>query len=118
MTGWAEADEINGLLLAGDIALFPGTHSVLWEQAIGLGLPAVIHRWPGINHLDLGGNTLVIENADDPTLDAVLLDCAQPGSATLADLTTKARTLGPEHFSYSSIARKAIRDCRPQSLGR
>ncbi len=117
-TGWAEAKDISGLLLSGDVAFFPGTHSVLWEQAIGLGLPVVIHRWPGIDHLDKGGNTITIERADDETLDGLLVTLSDPHNRTLEGLADAARRVGPAHFAYTSIADRAVREWMPDSAAK
>ena len=37
--GWQSPDDINAILYASDLGCFPGTHSVIWEQALGLGSP-------------------------------------------------------------------------------
>lgn len=108
MLGWTPANDIPALLLAADAALFPGTHSVLWEEAIGLGLPTLFHRWPGMEHLDLGGNALFLDQAEPAALDAVLRDLSDRKSDTLAKLADQARIKGPAHFAYTAIARKAI----------
>ena len=105
--GWIRAPEISSMLLAGDLAIFPGTHSVLWEQAIGLGLPTVFHLWPGMEHLDLDGNALFIDDANRATLEALLEKLALddgpiPGMAAIAG------ERGPKHFTYSAIAAKAL----------
>ena len=37
--GWIDAEKVYDYFFAADLAIFPGTHSVLWEQAVGTGLP-------------------------------------------------------------------------------
>ncbi len=39
--GWVDAEKVYDYLLAADLAVFPGTHSVFWEQAVGTGSPRV-----------------------------------------------------------------------------
>lgn len=105
--GWIPAAEISATLLAGDLAIFPGTHSVLWEQAIGLGLPAVFHRWPGMEHLDLDGNALFIDDAGRSTLEA-LLETLALDTGPIPEMAAIAGKRGPSRFTYSAIAAKAL----------
>ena len=39
MTGWLAAEKAYDLFMASDLAFFPGTHSVLWEQAVATATP-------------------------------------------------------------------------------
>lgn len=41
-TGWLNGEEIYNYLDAADLAVFPASQSVLWQQAIGMGLPLVL----------------------------------------------------------------------------
>lgn len=41
-TGWLNQEETTDYLLASDLAIFPASQSVLWQQAIGAGLPLFI----------------------------------------------------------------------------
>lgn len=106
--GWLPASDIHRPLWAADLAMFPGTHSVLWEEAIGLGLGAVFHRWPGMDHLDLGGNVRFIDDALPGTLDRLLSGLAANGGREIRSLGEVATREGPRKFSYSAIAAKAI----------
>lgn len=40
--GWVDGNEIYQYMNASDVAIFPGTQSVLWQQSIGMGLPLII----------------------------------------------------------------------------
>ncbi|MGB3831164.1 MAG: glycosyltransferase family 4 protein [Mesorhizobium sp.] len=108
MTGWIPSANIYGMFWAADLAIFPGTHSVLWEEAIGHGLGTVFYRWPGMEHLDLGGNARFIDDASPATLDALLVDLAANDGAAIRAMGTRAAQEGPKIFSYSAIAEKAI----------
>ena len=35
--GWCDASRVMNCMVASDLACFPGTHSTLWEQAVGVG---------------------------------------------------------------------------------
>lgn len=108
MLGWTPANQIYRAFWAADFALFPGTHSVLWEEAIGHGLGAVFHHWRGMDHLDLGGNARIIQDAAPETLDRVLRELVADDGAQIRALGAVAQDKGPRFFSFSAIARKAI----------
>ena len=109
LLGWMNSNTLYRVFWGADAAIFPGTHSVSWEEAIGHGLATVFHRWKGMEHLDLGGNTLFIDDATAQTLDRVLCDLAKDGGAQIHRMAEIAQRKGPGVFSFSQIARKAIR---------
>lgn len=109
MLGWVSADELFRVFWCGDLGFFPGTHSVVWEEAIAHGLGAVFHRWEGMQHLDLGGNAIFIDDAEPATLDQLLLDLVRDNKALVSQLGHIASTVGPEIFSFQEIAEKAIK---------
>lgn len=53
---WLPADKVYDYFLMSDLAIFPGTHSVLWEQACACGLPGVFKDWVGMRHVNVNGN--------------------------------------------------------------
>ncbi len=98
MLGWTPANEIYRIFWAADFALFPGTHSVLWEEAIGHGLGTVFHHWRGMDHLDIGGNTRIIHDATPETLDRLLADLTADDAAEIKRLGAVAAEKGPRVF--------------------
>lgn len=104
---WLPAADIYRYLWASDVAVFPGTHSVLWEEAIGFGLPCIARRWHGIEHIDLGGNCIFLERSDRAEIGQVLQHCYDD-PADLARLRAVAATRGSAEFSYKAIAQRAI----------
>lgn len=104
--GWLDAGAVYDYFLAAELAVFPGTHSVLWEQACGCGIPCVFKKWEGMQHVSSGGNAVLL---DDVTVDAL--------ASVLRDLYTdreryrkmKRRAMAcKDEFSYEEIAKKAI----------
>ena len=104
---WLASTEIYKYFFASDFGLFPGTHSVLWEEAVGLGLPCIFKKWEGIQHVDLGGNCMFIEEVNRSSIRDVLLKMTEDKS-TFEEMNEKARLLGPKTFIYSEIARRSI----------
>lgn len=109
LQGWMQAKDIYRMFLAADLAIFPGTHSVLWEEAIGHGLGVVAHHWPGVHHLDLGGNLIFIHDASSAALDVLLRELWQDDASLVRAMTSVATEKGPRVFSFSAIAAQAIR---------
>ena len=91
--------------MASDLGVFPGTHSVLWEQYTGLGVPCIFGEWDGIKHLDVGGNCVFVSSRDDlfNQLKHILFDVM-----AYKEMLASAKAKGPESFSYTAIANKAI----------
>ncbi len=55
--GFISADEAYEYFLATDLVVFPGQHSVFWEQACACKVPCVFSRWEGMEHVNNGGNS-------------------------------------------------------------
>ena len=105
--GWIPSEKIYKYFLASDLAFFPGTHSVLWEQAVGLGLPCVFKMWDGIQHMDVGGNCQFI---NEITIDSLKESIERIyKDADLFDrMKQVATSKGISEFSYYEIAKRAI----------
>jgi hypothetical protein len=104
--GWVNSEETYRYWAAADIAIFPGRHSVFWEQVVGMGLPIVCKYWKGTTHIDLGGNVVFlykdsIEEIQN-TIDQLLY-----GNKYFSMLEA-AKGNGKERFSYKNISKRAI----------
>lgn len=55
--GWIDSDKVYDYFFAADLVLFPGQHSVLWEQACAAKVPCVFEKWDGMEHVNNGGNS-------------------------------------------------------------
>ncbi len=105
--GWVQSEEVYKYFFASDLAFFPGTHSVLWEQAVGAGLPAVFKKNKGQDHVDVGGNCKFIDNTDVEDIKRVILEICDD-KEVLSALKRNAEGKGAKKFSYFEIAKKAI----------
>lgn len=54
--GWIKSDQTYQYIEAADLVIYPGRHSILWEQTVGQGVPMICKYWNGTTHVDLGGN--------------------------------------------------------------
>lgn len=104
--GWITPEEANDYFFASDLACFPGTHSVLWEQAVGLGLPAIFKRWDGIEHIDIDGNCILLDEVTTDTLKESILKIYN--DKDLYQSMQNAAKEGIKIFSYYDIAKRAI----------
>lgn len=107
--GWIHSEKVYDYFFAADLAFFPGTHSVLWEQAVGVGLPCVFKRWEGIQHVDVGGNCLFI---DSDSIDEIkkAINMIVNDSDLYSKMKKVALKVGVPRFSYFQIAKKAIEE--------
>ncbi|MBR4761199.1 MAG: glycosyltransferase family 4 protein [Clostridia bacterium] len=102
--GWKNIEEIYELFAAADIVAFPGLHSVLWEQAVGIGKPCIFKRIPGFDHIDLGGNCMFFESDSVDEYVRVIKQAIQ----NIAEMKKVAEERGIPTFSYRRIAEKSI----------
>ena len=103
--GWCNAAQVMNCMVAADFACFPGTHSTLWEQAIGVGLPAIFKRWHEMEHVNINGNCLFINGEDINELRLALSHFMD--SRFMTQISKKAG-IASQSFLYSKIAQKAI----------
>lgn len=106
--GWINSEKCYDYYLASDLACFPGTHSVLWEQACASGLPAIFKDWDGgFSHVDAGGNCVLIKDISTKgIIDAIMpfVNDKEYYNKHKGIASTKGRKM----FSYIEIAKKAI----------
>jgi glycosyltransferase involved in cell wall biosynthesis len=105
--GWLDTKEVYEVLLASDLGFFPGTHSVLWEQCVGVGIPCVFKKWLGIQHVDVGGNCRFLEEINPVTIKEEIETLAS-NNVIFEDMKSAALNHGREKFSYYKIAEYAI----------
>ena len=105
--GWLSSNEIYDILFASDLGFFPGTHSVLWEQSIGVGLPCVFKKWQDIEHVDVGGNCDFLKEISVEAIANKIQEIAFSEEKYLK-MKGIAMEKGVERFSYSKIAKRAI----------
>ena len=105
--GWQSPFQVNEIILSADLGVFPGSHSVLWEQCIGSGLPTIFNKWTNLEHFDLGGNTIILDNTDEFYLAEMLSDLLK-NQSKLDNMKKTAVERGRIVFSYQQIAKKSL----------
>lgn len=106
-TGWQSSDKIMDYLILADLIVFPGTHSVLWEQAVGVGTPCVFKYWEGMTHVDVGGNCEFLYEDKVEEIEEVLFKIINDDDK-FSSMKKNAIEKGLKEFSYSQISKRAI----------
>ncbi len=105
--GWAKGNESYDFLAAADLVVYPGRHSVYWEQTAGLGIPMICKYWKGTTHVDVGGNVVFLyEDSEElikKEIENLLNDPDQ-----YKEMKKVAQERGMKVFSYRAIAKVAI----------
>lgn len=106
--GWLNTDDIYDYFAASDLAVFPGRHSVLWEQAVGMGIPCIFKYWHGTDHVDLGGNCEFLYDDSKSEIISKLKEIIYD-KVKYQKMKKVAEELGIKKFSYKEISKHAIK---------
>jgi len=107
LLGELEPESINYAFLSADMAVFPGTQSVLWQQAMGAGLPAIFRYTSGIEYLDIGGNCKFLEDGSIIEIQNVISKILN-NKDQFECMKTAAKSDNLKKFAYSSIAKRLL----------
>lgn len=105
--GWIQSKDSYKYFGAADLVVFPGRHSVFWEQVTGQGIPMLVKDWPGTHHVDLGGNVKFLKEDSDKEIQSAieqLLDNPEE----YKNMKQIAMEKGMQVFSYKNIAKRAL----------
>lgn len=103
--GWVQSSESYKYFAAADLAVFPGRHSVFWEQVAGMGIPMVCKYWDGTTHVDAGGNVKFLRNDSADEIYDVLMSILDGEYEHMREIANGA---AKKKFSYKEIAVRAI----------
>lgn len=105
MPGWVSPNDVYSLFMASNLAFFPGTHSVLWEQSVACSIPLVVKHWHGMEHVNVNGNALLL---DDITVDSISKVIKDLNYSNQYNQMLSAAKECAESFYLREIAMKAI----------
>lgn len=106
--GWMNPEETYKIFAAADVVVFPGRHSVFWEQVAGQGIPLIVKDWPGTHHIDVGGNVRFLKRDDEIEIREMLEELVDNPSE-YRKMKKVAIEKGLQSFSYKNIAEWSIR---------
>lgn len=103
--GWVQAKDSYRYFAAADLVVFPGRHSVFWEQVAAQGVPLLVKHWDGTTHVDHGGNVRFLTKDSAEEIRAEIERLFEGNTYTeMKDCAT----IAADHFKYSKIAKRSI----------
>jgi len=105
--GWVNADKSYDYFACADLAVFPGRHSVFWEQVAGQGIPMICKKWDGTTHIDVGGNVIFLKEDSAEEIQKVIEQLVN-NPDEYQKMKQIAIEKGKSVFSYKAIAKRAI----------
>ena len=103
--GWIEANDSYDYFATADLVVFPGRHSVFWEQVAGMGIPMIVKYWDGTTHVDCGGNVVFLREDSVETIKDAIEGVVAPNRYVEMKAAAEKAC---DTFKYSSIAKRSI----------
>ncbi len=104
--GWVDARDVYQYFFAADLIAFPGSHSVLWEQACAAKVPCLFRRFEGMDHVDNGGNSEFIDEISVDSLRTKINELKF--TEKYERMKTIALSEKTDVYLYSRIAEKSL----------
>lgn len=105
--GWAKGEQPYEYFASADLVVFPGRHSVYWEQVVAQGIPMLCKYWNGTTHVDIGGNVRFLkEDSVEAIRQELQMLLEHPDE--YERMKQAAKSERRYEFSYQQIARKAM----------
>lgn len=101
--GWIDAKDSYKYFAACDFAVFPGRHSVFWEQVAAQAKPMIVKYWEGTTHVDIGGNVKFLYNDSVSEIKEEIEDVKAD-----FEFMKDAAASAAKNFLYSDIAKRSI----------
>lgn len=105
--GWIKAEDSYDYFAASDLVVFPGRHSVFWEQVVAQGIPMICKYWEGTTHIDIGGNVKFLYKDSvgeiQDNIESLLCDSLEYKKLKKSAICDK-----KNKFMYSTIAKESI----------
>lgn len=107
--GWANEKQSYEYFYMADLVVFPGRHSVYWEQVVAMGKPMICKYWEGTTHINIGGNVMFLyEDSVDEVKN--YLEKIINNKDIYENMVLNANKNDKNMFLYSNIAKKSIID--------
>jgi glycosyltransferase involved in cell wall biosynthesis len=111
--GWLPSNEVYKYFYAADVVVFPGLHSVLWEQAVASQVPCAFSKIKGFEHVDFGGNCVLMEGKTADYYQS-LMERLYIDPEYYNQLLEKSHSKLSNQFLYSIIAQKVLDDIKSE----
>ena len=107
--GWVQSDLVYQYFYAADLVVFPGLHSVLWEQAVASGVPCAFSKMDGFEHVLVNHNCILMDGKDAEYYESMIKEQID-NPIQFEALKRGAESPAIEQFYYSRIARQVLED--------
>ncbi len=105
--GWAQGEQSYEYFSAADLIVFPGGHSVYWEQVVAQGIPMICKYWEGTTHVDIGGNIAFLMEDTVKEIKGKISGLLE-NPEKYRKMKESAINDMRHRFSYKAISRKAV----------
>lgn len=109
--GWLDSSKVYRYFYAADLVMFPGLHSVLWEQAVASHVPCAVSKMNGFEHVNVCDNCILMEGKDEFYYRDLLKKIFEDESLYL-QLKNNSENAAVDIFRYSSIAKQVLLDTK------
>lgn len=107
--GWIGSDKVYEYFFAADFVMFPGQHSVMWEQAVASKVPCAFTKIDGFEHVNINDNCILMEGNTEEYYKNLILSVTG-NTEKYAKLKHNANSDKVSCFLYSNIANKVLKD--------
>lgn len=106
LVGWIQPDQSYNYFAAANLVVFPGRHSVFWEQVAAQGIPMLVKEWDGTKHIDVCGNVIFLANVSTESIKNEILMLVKDKDKYNIMKLNAIKTMN--YFSYKEIAIRSI----------
>jgi len=110
--GWLGREDIYRHMAIADLAIFPASQSILWQQSIAMGLPLIVGDvgWQDIAYLNLADNIVVLKQSEIcADRMAAVIDEVVTDRRRLAQMALGARKVADEHLDWNKLIYRTLR---------
>lgn len=105
--GWVQPQDSYDYFAASDLVVFPGRHSVFWEQVAAQGVPMLVKHWDGTTHIQCDGNVKFLYQDSTEEIYTALQDILKTENYKIMK---RAAQHASKSFMYSMISQRSIED--------
>ncbi len=105
--GWANEEQSYKYFSIANLVVFPGRHSVYWEQVVAIGIPMICKYWEGTTHIDIEGNVKFLKEDSVEEIKNIIEEISNDGNL-YKHMKESAIKEEKNNFLYSSIAKSSI----------
>lgn len=110
--GWLNSRDIYRYLHMADMAVFPASQSIIWQQAIAMGLPLIVGNTGNqdISYLNLHDNIVILDR-DDIKRDRLVreIEAIASDPARMRAMSLGAAEVADVHLNWDKLIQKTLR---------